>query len=191
MIMARDTFPRSLHDVGLAAWFGGTLANAIALNAAAGEAKDPFSRGAVLNAGWDRWSPVNAGAIGLHLVGGLGLVRGNVGRLQGQQGVATMTAVKTGLTLAALGATAYSRVLGKRVSARPDMPVESGSEPTELTPPEASSAQRQLAVLQWVVPVLTGAVLVVNAFAGEQQRASEVQKGLAARLLGTGRRNRG
>ncbi len=188
--MARDTFSRSLHDLGLAAWFGGTLANAIALNAAAGDAKDPFSRGAVVNAGWNRWSPVNAGAIGMHLFGGLGLLRGNVGRLQGQQGVATMTAVKTALTVAALGATAYSRVLGKRVSRRPDMPVESGTEPTELTPPEPSSAQRQLAVLQWVVPALTAAVLVVNSFAGEQQRATEVQKGLAARLRSTGRRNR-
>ena len=33
--MARNTLSRSLHDVGLAAWFGGTLANAVALNAAA------------------------------------------------------------------------------------------------------------------------------------------------------------
>jgi hypothetical protein len=30
--MARDTLSRSLHDLGLAAWFGGTLANAVALN---------------------------------------------------------------------------------------------------------------------------------------------------------------
>lgn len=186
--MARDTFSRSLHDVGLATWFGGTLANAIALNAAAAHAKDPFSRGAVANAGWDRWSPVNAGAVVMHLVGGLGLVRGNTGRLQAQQGVATMTAVKTVLTLAAVAATAYSRALGRRVSAQKDMPVESGTEPTGQTPPDAASAQRQLAVLQWAVPALTGAVLVVNSFAGEQQRASEVQKGLAARLMPTGRR---
>ena len=34
--MARNTLSRSLHDVGLAAWFGGTLANAVALNPAAG-----------------------------------------------------------------------------------------------------------------------------------------------------------
>ena len=38
--MARNTLSRSLHDVGLSAWFGGTLANAVSLNrtaAAAGE----------------------------------------------------------------------------------------------------------------------------------------------------------
>ncbi len=33
--VARNTISRSLHDVGLAAWFGGTLANAVALNPAA------------------------------------------------------------------------------------------------------------------------------------------------------------
>ena len=36
--MARSTLSRSMHDLGLAAWFGGTLANAVALNPAAGEA---------------------------------------------------------------------------------------------------------------------------------------------------------
>ena len=30
-VMARNTLSRSLHDVGLAAWFGGTLANAVSL----------------------------------------------------------------------------------------------------------------------------------------------------------------
>ena len=36
--MTRNTVSRSLHDVGLAAWFGGTLANSVALNPAAAEA---------------------------------------------------------------------------------------------------------------------------------------------------------
>ena len=56
--MARNTLSRSLHDVGLAAWFGGTLANATALNAAAAEADSPSKVGAVANVGWDRWTPV-------------------------------------------------------------------------------------------------------------------------------------
>ena len=44
-------------------------------------------------------------------------------------------------------------------------------------------AQRQLTALQWVIPVLTGAVLVVNARMGEQQRPAQVTKGLLGRLL--------
>jgi hypothetical protein len=105
---------RSLHDVGLSAWFGGTLA-----------------------------------------------------------------LVKTGLTAAALGATAYSRMLGHKVSADHDVLVESGTEPAAGTPAEAAEAQRQLKVLQWVVPAVTGAFVVMGSFAGEQQRPHRVADGVA------------
>ena len=36
--MARNTLSRSLHDLGLSAWFGGTLANAVSLNPASAQA---------------------------------------------------------------------------------------------------------------------------------------------------------
>src|SRR3954469_9486760 len=114
--MTRNTTSRSLHDLGLAAWFGGTLANAVALNSAAGATSNPADTGAVANAGWDRWTPVNAAAIGAHLVGSAGQLIGNRPRVARQQGAAGMSAVKTLLTAAALGVTAYSRVLGKVVS---------------------------------------------------------------------------
>src|SRR3954453_48396 len=114
--MARNTLSRSLHDVGLAAWFGGTLANAVALNAAAAEAGNDKAVGAVTNAGWNRWTPVNAAAIGAHLVGSVGQLAANNDRGAQQKGVAGMSAVKILLTAAALGLTAYSRSLGKVVS---------------------------------------------------------------------------
>lgn len=180
--MARNTTSRALHDVGLAAWFGGTLANAVALNSAASAAKDSRSTGAVTNAGWDAWTPVNAAAIGAHLVGSVGQLAGNKSRIAGQSGVATMSLVKTGLTVAALGVTAYSRVLGRKVSNHQDVPAESGTEPTGGTPREAAEAQKQLKALQWAVPALTGAILVVSAYAGEQQRETEVKKGLLQRV---------
>lgn len=185
--MARNTLSRSLHDLGLAAWFGGTLANAVALNPAAGEATTPSDVGAVANTGWNRWTPVNAAAIGLHLVGRVGQLQGNTARIAGQRGVASMVAVKTGLTVAAVAATAYSRILGRKVAERHDVPVESGTAPSaSQTPPAVAKAQQQLAVLQWAVPALTGALVVVSAFAGEQQRASEASKGLLGRLAGSG-----
>ena len=122
--MARNTLSRTLHDLGLSAWFGGTLANAVALNAAAGEAGSDSATGRVANAGWDRWTPVNAAAIGAHLVGSVGQLGANKERVAQQQGVAGMSALKTLLTAAALGATAYSRVLGQRVSAAGEPAVE-------------------------------------------------------------------
>ena len=182
--MARDTLSRSLHDVGLAAWFGGTLANAVALNPAAAEATASQDVGAVANVGWDRWTPVNAVAIGAHLAGSLGQVAGNKGRIAGQEGVASMALAKTALTAAALGVTAYSRMLGRKVSQETQMPAASGTEPEVGTPPAVADAQRKLAALQWAVPALTGALVVVSSYAGEQERASEVHRGFKQRLVG-------
>ena len=180
--MARSTLSRSLHDLGLSAWFGGTLANAVALNAAAGEAGSDSATGRVVNAGWDRWTPVNAAAIGAHLIGSVGQLRANKARVAQQQGVASMSVLKTLLTAAALGATAYSRVLGQRVSAAVNPPSKRGTRPsrrTQALQPDVAAAQQQLDTLQWVIPALTGALVAVSSYAGEQQRPSEVAAGTA------------
>ena len=181
--MVRNTVSRSLHDVGLSAWFGGTLANAVALNPAAAQADGSRATGAVANAGWDRWTPVNAAAIGMHVVGSIGQLAGNRSRIASQEGVASMVLVKTALTAAALGATAYSRVLGKKVSQAGAVPAQSGVEPASTTPKDVAAAQRQLSMLQWAIPALTGALVVVTSFAGEQQRAMEVKKGLLGTII--------
>jgi len=69
------------------------------------------------------------------------------------------------------------------VSQHADVPAHSGTEPAATTPPDVAAAQKKLALLQWAVPALTGALVVVSSFAGEQQRANEVNKGVARRLL--------
>lgn len=180
--MSNHPVARSLHDVGVAAWFGGSLMGAVGLNAAAGAVSDPSDSGRVANEGWNRWTPVNAAAIGAHLAGASVLLVADRERVAKQQGVASMSAVKAGLTVAALGITAYSRVQGRVVNQRKDVPVSSGSEPSVETPADVASAQRKLRALQWAIPALTGAVIVVSAYAGEQQRSSEVLKGVAKRL---------
>jgi hypothetical protein len=177
--MARNTLSRSLHDVGLAAWFGGTLANAVALNPASAEAGSDSATGAVANAGWDRWTPVNAVAIGAHLVGSVGQLIGNSGRVAKQEGVGQMSLVKTALTAAALGVTAYSRALGKIVSQGGATPSKKATKPSKRAKGEIAAAQAKLDQLQWVVPAITGALVVVSSYAGEQQRPSEVAKGLS------------
>jgi len=178
--MARNTLSRSLHDVGLAAWFGGTLANAVALNAAAAEAGSDKNVGAVTNAGWNRWTPVNAAAIGAHLVGSVGQLRANKDRVATQKGVAGMSAVKTLLTAGALGVTAYSRALGKVVSQGGATPSKRGTKASRRARADIAAAQAKLDQLQWVVPAITGALVVVSSYAGEQQRPSEVLRGISA-----------
>ena len=179
--MARNTLSRSLHDVGLAAWFGGTLANAVALNPASAEADSSRGTGRVANSGWNRWTPVNAAAIGAHLVGSIGQLGGNKDRVAQQKGVGSMSAAKTLLTAAALGVTAYSRALGKVVSQGGATPSKRGTKASRTARADIAAAQAKLDQLQWVVPALTGALVVVSSYAGEQQRASEVLKGTSAR----------
>ena len=40
----RNTVLRSMHDIGLAGWFGGSLMGAVGLNGAAGQAPSPAER---------------------------------------------------------------------------------------------------------------------------------------------------
>lgn len=182
--MSDNTLSRTLNDLGMAAWFGGTLANAVALNPAAAEADSSTGVGSVANTGWDRWTPVNAAAIGSALAGSTGLLIANKGRVAGQDGVAGAALLKTGLMVAALGVTAYSRVLGKRVSEHTSVPAKSGTEPAAATPPAVAQAQRQLNLLQWAVPALTATIIAVDAKLGEQQRPASVLEGLTARIPG-------
>jgi hypothetical protein len=177
-----NTISRSLHDLGLATWFGGSLMGAVGLNGAAAEVDEPKQRLRVANAGWNRWTPVNLAGIAAHVAGGAVLLGANKGRVAGQQGVAQATVVKTALTGAALAATAWSRALGAKLEQAGEVPVEGGTEPSGDTPEDVAKAQRQLKVLQWVIPALTGAVLVVNARMGEQQRPAQVTGGLLGRL---------
>ena len=179
---ADNTASRSLHDLGLAIWFGGSLMGAVGLNGAAAEVEEPRQRLRVANSGWKRWTPVNLAGIVAHLAGGAVLLGANKGRVASQQGVGQATVVKTALTGAALAATAWSRALGARLDEAGEVPVEGGTEPSGDTPEDVAKAQRQLKVLQWVIPALTGAVLVLNARMGEQQRPAQVSGGLLGRL---------
>ena len=65
--MSRHVLARSLHDVGLAVWFGGSVMGAVGLNGAAATLRNPDERAAAATAGWSRWAPVNAVASGAHI----------------------------------------------------------------------------------------------------------------------------
>jgi hypothetical protein len=179
---ADNTVSRSLHDLGLATWFGGSLMGAVGLNGAAAEVAEPKQRLRVANAGWNRWTPVNLAGIAAHVAGGAVLLGANKGRVASQQGVAQATLIKTTLTGAALAATAWSRTLGAKLDQAGEIPVEGATDPNAGTPEDVAKAQRQLMVLQWLIPALTGAVLVLNARMGEQQRPAQVTGGMLGRL---------
>jgi hypothetical protein len=72
------------------------------------------------------------------------------------------------VTAAATLATIETGVSGQRVVRAGDVPVATAVTPIAATPDEVAAAQRRLRVAQWLVPVLTGALWVVNA---AQQRS--------------------
>ena len=181
----RNTLAHAMHDLGLAAWFGGSLMGAIGVNGAAADVDDPRQRARVANAGWARWTPFNAVAIGAHLIGGAQLLKENKGRVATQKGVLANTNVKMALTAGALGATAWARVLGQKMMKAGDVPVAGGTDSLATTPPEVAKAQKQLSALQWAIPGLTGAMLASSSLHEEQQRPTEVLKGTILGLPST------
>ena len=172
-----NSFARSLHDLGLAGWFGGSLMGAVGLNGATEQIDDPTDRARVANAGWARWTPVNAAAIVAHLLGGAQLVWNNKGRLAVQPQARWVNLTKAALTAVALGVTAYSGWQGRQLpqpGEDAEVPARDATTPAPGTPAAAAQAQRQLTALQWVIPAVTGALVALNAKAGEQQRPTAI-----------------
>ncbi|HEV7956345.1 MAG: putative integral rane protein [Microbacteriaceae bacterium] len=166
----RQTFIRSLHDIGLAAWFGGSLMGAVGLNGAAAEAKDPRERLRLSSLGWAKWSPVQFGALVVHAIGGAGLIIGNKGRLAVQGEGRANTVVKLAITLTAAGISLYSALVGKKMDDHADEGTQGTTEPFPGVSKELDSAQRQQKLLQWLIPGLTGILIIMAAQQGEQQR---------------------
>ncbi len=166
----RNTVIRSLHDVGLAAWFGGSLMGAVGLNGAAAAAADPTERLKLSSLGWARWTPVQIAAVGAHAVGGAGLIVANRKRVRSQPGAGANTNIKLGLTVLAAGVTAYSGYLGAKIKQHENEGAVGSTEPHTAASDELKAAQRQLKIAQWAIPAVTGVLLVLGAAQGEQQR---------------------
>ena len=179
----QHTVLRSMHDLGLAAWFGGNLMGAIGVNGAASAATDPAERTRLSSVGWMKWWPVQAAAIGAHLIGSVGMLRADRGRAAAQRGARANTVVKTVLTAAALGTSAASGVLGAKVAQGSPAPAASATEPSSATPSAVATAQQGLTPLQWINPALTGALIVLAAQQGEQQRTASLVRGALGQVL--------
>lgn len=170
MSQGTNLLSRSAHDLSLATWFGGSLMGAVGLNGATAKAKDSSERLRLSTIGWARWTPVQIAAAGIHTIGGLGLILGNSKRVAHHSGTQANTLIKTVVTVAAMGVTAYSGYLGLQVGKHADQGGEGATEPSRNASDKLASAQKQLAITQWVIPALTGALVVLGAQQGEQQR---------------------
>ncbi|PWC07682.1 hypothetical protein [Mycetocola zhujimingii] len=167
---SRNTVVRSMHDIGLAAWFGGSLMGAVGLNGATAKASSSSEGLRLASIGWARWAPVEIAAIVMHGIGGLGLIGGNKERLKNQEESRTNTAVKLGITIAAGATSVISAILGGIIAKHADEGAEGITEPAPEASDSLQTAQRVQKVLQWVTPALTLVMIVLGAQQGEQQR---------------------
>jgi MYXO-CTERM domain-containing protein len=180
--MAAHPLIRGLHDIGLAAWAGGSLMGAVGLTAAAASLDDPRQRASASTAGWRRWAPVNAVAVGAHVVGATGLLVTDRNRVRHQKGVGKSTAIKTVATGAGLGVAAWSAALNQKMASAAPVPVEGATEPGASTPEDVARTQRQLKVAQWLNPLVAGSLVALASWQSEQQRTREVTRGVLQRL---------
>lgn len=179
-----NTVARTVRDLGLANWFGGSLMGAVGLNGSAGAVSDPQQRSRVPRAGWQRWTSLEAAGILAVVAGDTVLIASRPQHLAAQHGYARNLTIKLAINGAAVAATAGTWLLGRRLDAAGEIPVEGATEPSQDTPPQAAGAQRGLRVLQWAVPALTGAHIVMNAILGEQERPQVVAEGVLRRARG-------
>jgi len=181
----RNTIIRSMHDVGLAAWFGGSLMGAVGLNGATAKAKDPAERLSLSSIGWAKWAPVQLAALAIHGIGGVGLIYANKGRVLEQPDTKANTIVKAVLTIGAMGTTLYSAIVGSKMAKHADEGASGVTEPSHGSSKELQSAQKQQKALQWLIPVLTFVLVVLAAQQGEQQRPVEgILRSKIAKLTG-------
>jgi len=177
--MAGNLVARSIHDLTAGAWFGGSLMGAIGLNGATAEAKDPAERARLSSLGWKKWAPYQTAAFGAHLLAGLAITWENRDRMATQHGVTRLSIYKTIVTLTGAAVTLYSGMQGTKVEKLADQGAAGATEPNAGASAELRSAQQQLKILQWAIPVFAGWVIVLGAKHGEMQRPQNVAKGLA------------
>jgi hypothetical protein len=170
------------HNLGLAAWFGGTLFGKFALNPSVKVISSKDERGKVLNSAWNRYNVVNAASLGTAAgtwVTGRAMLSGDeIGEdarnLVLAKDVLLGAGAVTGL------ASGVGGVLLSRQDPEGATPAETGDEPAPETPEPASTIQRWLDVLGNVNIVLAAAVIAITTVlamkSGESSRWSVVSR---------------
>jgi hypothetical protein len=152
------------HDVGLAAWLGGSMFGKFAHNPSLRLITSPTERGQVANAAWNGYNVVNAVGLGsagaAHVAARLTeLQPGNLTdrerTLVSGMDVLMGVAVVSGVANFALGAALARQAPDAAV------PMETGTEPSPATPRRAARLQRAIGVLG-TVNIISGVLLVAD-----------------------------
>ena len=165
--MVSDTLAnvaRAAHDVGLAAWLGGSMYGKFALNPAVKLIPDKPVRGSVTNAAWNGYNLINGVGLGAAAVGwsAARFTEAHPDKLSPREQAVSVTkdvlmgtAVLTGLLNGVQAARLAKQAPGGAV------PIESGTVPAPETPPAAAKIQRSLGVLG-NLNILSGVALIAT-----------------------------
>lgn len=172
-----------LHDLGLAAGFGGNLFGQLALNPAVAAASDKRERGRVAQVAWSRYKGVNAFSLlafaSTWAIGRVLLTGREVGRAS-----RSLTLIKDGLVggavIGGLGSMIAGTMLSRAREAAGEAPLESGREAAPETPPNVARLQKITNVFSVANIALQAAVLATTTVlamkSGKSQKWSFVSK---------------
>jgi len=158
----------ALHNLGLAASFGGSLFGKMALNPSVHSIADHTERGAVINRAWSRYNWINAfgmGATALTWIAGRSQISGR----SIDKTSRTLTICKDILLGTALASGGATVVCGRLLAAQaPDgrVDLDGGNEPSPRTPEKARSLMQTINVLGTVALVASAGVIGLTAILG-------------------------
>ena len=182
---------QSVHDLGAALWFGGTVMGVAGVNKAGNDLRDPLDKVRVAESAWRRFAPVEWAGIAAVLGAGTQLTRASKGRLATQHGWARAGSTKAAVAVAGAAASAFAAYSGNKIGQLTEQAARSGqqldvqdaSTPSAQTPPDIVRWQRRQRAAQYLVPLTSGANIVLNAYLVQTYRPAATARGLLRRVL--------
>ena len=182
---------QSVHDLGAALWFGGAVMGVAGVNKAGNDPRDPLDKVRVAESAWRRFAPVEWAGIAAVLGAGTQLTRASKGRLATQHGWARAGGTKAAVAVAGAAATAFAAYSGNKIGQLTEQAARSGqqidvqdaSTPSAATPPEIARWQKRQRVAQYLVPLASGANIVLNAYLVQTYRPGATARGLLRSVL--------
>jgi hypothetical protein len=173
-----------LHELGLAAGFGGNLFGQLALNPAVAEIQSKRERGKVTHVAWDRYRSVNAASLavmaGTWIAGRTMLSGREVGNTS-RMLTLTKDILVGGALVGGIGAMVFGRMLDREMTISNE-PIQSGSKPAAETKKKVADLQRLSNGFGRLNVVMNAAVLAVTTVlamkAGKSSKWTMVSKAL-------------
>ncbi|MCM0677180.1 hypothetical protein NCC78_21165 [Micromonospora phytophila] len=188
-----QALPQTLHDLGAALWFGGSVMGVAGVNKSGNDLRDGMDKIRVAASAWNRFAPAQWLGITAVLAAGSQLTRGSMGRMLAQQPFARAGMAKAAVAVVGTAATAYAAYSGRKIGELAERAHQRGEQvdvqdatlPNAQTPVEVAAWQRRQRVAQYLVPVLSGANIALGSYLEQQYRPTATARGVLDRLLPT------